>query len=65
MSKNTVAYQMFNSITVAGAVLDFSPTSRLSFKILYMKAPRDEEINRYRGGCQWIEIGMNNVNKYC
>ena len=29
-----------------------------------MKAPRDEEVNRYRRRCQCMDIGMNKVNKY-
>ena len=29
-----------------------------------MKAPRDEEVNRYRRRCQCMDIGMNEVNKY-
>jgi len=29
-----------------------------------MKAPRDEQTNRYGRRCQFMDIGMNKVNKY-
>ncbi len=29
-----------------------------------MKAPRDEQTNRYGRRCQFMDIGMNEVNKY-